>query len=195
MTRDSVILIGPVGAGKTTVSKLVALRLGLRCVHMDDVRIGYYKEIGYSEDEARRLHHEGFHVLYRYWKPFEVHAVERLVAESGSAVLDFGGGHSVQEDNVLLARVVRALAPFPNVVLLLPSTSKAESVRILNERKGSLTSGGIDFHMLFVNHPANYLLAKHIVYTNGRTPAETADEIVALIRPANKSEIPKSNTT
>src|SRR5262245_65693173 len=133
MIQDSVIVIGPVGAGKTTVSNLVARCLDLPCVHMDDVRIGYYKEIGYSEEEAKRLYQQGFHALYRYWKPFEVHAVERLVAEPGPAVLDFGGGHSVQDDSALLARVARALEPFPSVVLLLPSENSEESVRILHE--------------------------------------------------------------
>ena len=32
----------------------------------------------------------------------------------------------------------------------------------------------------FVKHPSNYRLAKAIVYTEGKTPEQSADEILAL---------------
>lgn len=43
-----IILIGPTGIGKTTVSKLLAERLGMPRVALDEIRFGYYKEIGYD---------------------------------------------------------------------------------------------------------------------------------------------------
>lgn len=55
------------------------------------------------------------------WKPFEAYAVERMMADRPLAVIDFGAGHSVFEDETLFERVRVALEPFPNVVLLLPS--------------------------------------------------------------------------
>jgi shikimate kinase len=176
------ILIGPISAGKSTLSKLVAEKLGLPCRHMDQVRERYYNEIGYDKKLAEQIRRkDGFLGLYRYWKPFEAHAVERLLSENAEAVIDFGGGHSVYEDDTLFARVQQVMAPYPYVILILPSPDKEKSVKILNERTGGMVSEGFDFHEHFVKHHSNYDLAKHIVYTEGKTPEETCAEIVEIV--------------
>ena len=71
--------------------------------------------------------------LLNYWKPFEAQAVEPALTDY-QGVIDFGAGHSVYEDETLLARVQKALAPYPNVILLLPSPDLDESVAIVNAR-------------------------------------------------------------
>src|ERR1041385_6649900 len=107
---------------------------------MDHVRFEYYKEIGYDEPHARELMSErGFAALCAYWKPFEAHAVERLVADHAHerCVIDFGAGHSVYEDEALFQRVREALRPY-RVILLLPATNEDESLRILTDRRDAL---------------------------------------------------------
>jgi hypothetical protein len=80
--KQEIIVIGPIGAGKSTQARLLSERLGLPRCSMDDVRWSYYKEIGYDEALAKQISaKDGFLGLYRYWKPFEAHAVERLLAE------------------------------------------------------------------------------------------------------------------
>jgi hypothetical protein len=175
----TIVLIGPVRAGKSTVGALLAARLGLPLHQLDALRDTYYREIDYDDSHAQRLRDEqGWEARYRYWKPFEAHAVERFLAEYPTGILDFGAGHSVQEDPVLFARVQRALAPYRNVVLLLPSPDLEESVRILKGRYGGLVSNGVDFDTHFVTHHANHDLATLVVYTEGKTPEETAAEIL-----------------
>src|SRR5437764_7456333 len=123
--RDDIVLIGPVSAGKTTVGKLLAARMGLPGISMDDVRWDYYKEIGYTkarQDEISKT--GGFEAVYWYWKPFELHAVERQLGEpcDTSRVIDFGAGHSVFEDSALFARARSAVAAAcRHVIVLLPS--------------------------------------------------------------------------
>jgi hypothetical protein len=78
------------------------------------------------------------------------------------------------------------LAPYSNVILLLPSPSLDESVEILKNRLTRiLTEAGKEFidelfelNEYFVKHPSNYRLAKRIVYTKDKTPEEICDEIV-----------------
>jgi len=180
--KSDIILIGPISAGKSTVGSILASKLGLSQCSMDDLRWDYYKEIGYDEELAKyKRETEGFWGICQYWKPFEAYAVERLLSEYQECVIDFGAGHSVYEDAVLFQRVKQALAPYPNVILLLPSPDLDESVKILNERNEYVPDGKPNINEHLVRHNSNYQLAKFTVYTKDKTPTETCDEILKLI--------------
>lgn len=186
--NSTIILIGPISVGKSTVAKLLAEKLELPQCALDDVRWTYYKEIGYDEavvaDIARS--EQGMMGVIRYWKPFEAYAVERVVTDHHNCVIDFGAGHSVYEDEALFSRVQQALAPYPNIILLLPSPDLDESVEILNSRFTELLMkevGSVDPALLTLNeqlvkHPSNFNLAKITIYTRGKTPDETCAEIL-----------------
>jgi shikimate kinase len=178
-----IILIGPMGSGKSTQGKLLAEALSLPRCSMDEVRWTYYREIGFDDEKQREIgEKEGFGGIYRYWKPFEAHAVERIPAEHPDCVIDFGAGHSVFEDGELFERVRKALAPHPNVVLLLPSSDLEESIKILHTRNGGGPPlGEADLNSHFVRHHSNYDLAKIVVYTKDKTPEETRDSILTAI--------------
>ncbi len=80
---------------------------------MDDLRGDYYREIGFDEEKEREIREtQGIEAVLAYWKPFEAHAVERLLAEHHDCVFDFGAGHTVFEAGDLFARVQKAMAPF-----------------------------------------------------------------------------------
>jgi shikimate kinase len=181
--NTTIILIGPIRVGKSTIGKLLAEKLDIPQCPMDAVRWDYYKEIGYDENLAKQIREkEGFLGLYRYWKPFEAYAVERILSEHSNCVIDFGAGHSVYEDDELFTRIQQILAPYENIVLILPSEDLDESVQILNERNGGIVSNGFDFNEHFVKHHSNHDLAKIVVYTKEKSPEETRDEILRLVK-------------
>jgi shikimate kinase len=177
-----IILIGPIGAGKSTVGELLAQKLNLPQVSMDDLRVGYYNEIGYDEEYAKRKREtDGLWGVYTYWKPFEAHSVERILASHRDCVIDLGAGHSVYEDEVLYARIQRALEPYQNIFLLLPSPDPDESLAILNEREEFLREMKPNINEHFIWHHSNYDLAKFIIYTKDKSPPQTCDEIIGLM--------------
>ena len=178
----NVILIGPIGAGKTTLGRLLAVALSLPQLSMDDVRFDYYREIGYDDSIAKqRYAADGFWGLYKYWKPFEAYAVERVLTEHANCVIDFGAGHSVYDDDALLTRVKSLLAPHPNVILVLPSADLAASLKVLRHRRPDLADVEPDINEHFITHASNYELAKFVVYTADRTPEDSCAEILHLV--------------
>jgi shikimate kinase len=185
--NSTIILIGPLGAGKTTVGRLLAEKLNLPFCSVDNARRVYYQEVGYDDTLASQIaaSPQGLQGVLRYSKPFELQMVERVLADH-HGVIDFGASNSVYDDEDLFTRVENALAPYPNVILLLPSQVLDESVEILRNRlTRMLIEAGKEFteelfelNEYFVKHPSNRRLAKLIIYTQDRTPEEIRDEIV-----------------
>lgn len=174
-----IFLIGPMGAGKSTLGKLLAEQLGRPQVSLDTIRWDYYKEIGYDKAVQQEIgEREGFAGVYRYWKRFEAHAVVRALQEYRGCVIDFGAGHSVQENDADFARIQAVLAPYPNVVLILPSPDLDESITLLRERT-PFKVGGVPFTRYLVTHPAFPMVATQVVYTEGKAPAAICEEILA----------------
>ena len=194
----TVIIIGPMAAGKTTVSELVAARLGTPHVAVDDVGRSYYEEAGYDRSHVEELLASQDETEYmKYVRPYYVHAVERVLEDHSGCVLDFGAGHVVHNDPSLFERVRAALAPHPNVILLLPSADMDESITILHDRilkrvaeyaeEGEDYSWAIEENKHFILHPSNMRLAKATVYTSDRSPEETSQEIIQLVDRSSSS--------
>lgn len=180
--KPEIILIGPIGSGKTTIADLISMRTGLPRRSMDELRWKYYDEIGYDRDLARQKRtEEGFWGLYRYWKPFEAYAVERLLGSFCECIFDFGGGHSVYEDDNLFQRVRDLLAPYSHVILLIPSPDKEESIEILHSGNDYDSDGQREVNEHFVRHHSNYDLAKQVVYTKDKEPDQICSEIIKWV--------------
>ncbi len=104
-------------------------------------------------------------------------------------VISFGAGQSVYDDPAFAERARQALAPYP-VVLLLPSPDVDESVKLLsaNIHQSEPELPEAFFPMIetmnrgFLEHPANARLATLTIYTKGKLPDETCDEIIAALR-------------
>jgi shikimate kinase len=182
---SSIILIGPMRAGKTTIGTLLAQSLNIPQVSLDRVRDQYYRDMGYDNDHARKLQEEGgAEARLSYLKPFEVQLAERILNKyPDRTVIDFGAGHSVYKDPILFERIRKALEPFRYVFFLTPSDDVEEALQILNQRDlDDMESGLPEMNREFVTSPANRTLAKFIIYNQDKTPQQTHDEIVSLLK-------------
>jgi shikimate kinase len=175
-----IVLIGPIGVGKSTVAPLVGDRLGRPTVEIDALRADVYGALGYDNPRADEiLQRDGITGLTNYWKPFEVALVERAVTLQPDAVLDFGAGHSHFDDETFFIRASAALAAH-YVVLLLPSPDVFESEEILAarspEQRREVTR---QLNVDFVRSRSNVALADRILVTGRRSPEAVAADLVA----------------
>lgn len=188
----TIALIGPMSAGKSTIAKILAERLKRARIEADEHRWDYYEEIGYDHAKVKNIMEKGggYLDMFAYWKPFEAHLVERILEDYPGAVIDFGAGHSVYEDTELFNRVDKALAHCAHVILLLPSEDGEASLAILNERLsellmreiGQVPPETLEANRQFLEHPSNERLASSIFYSDGKTPQELAEEIIAKLK-------------
>lgn len=183
--RSEIVLIGPGGVGKTTTAKELATRLGVPRLSMDDVLLEHAREVGFDEGHWKLLRERlGPFGAYRYLRVFGSHIVKRFLESGRDCIFDFGGGGTMGEFPDEFARICEALAPFRNVVLLLPCPDKRASIAYLHERLGAPPEGWAILQHL-VTHPSNETLAKHVVYVEGRSPAEVADDVLRLVTPVD----------
>ena len=174
---SNIVLIGPFGAGKTTIASLLAQKLGLPQISLDDVCYGYYQEIGWNGQDARMIYEQqGGAAFEEYTESFEPYGVEQVLLRNPNCVIDFGGSHTVSDNPARFARVQDALLPHPNVFLLLPSPDPEKSIQVLKTRRRP------DFLEYLVRHPCNSLLAKHTVYTEGKSLEQICNEVLVRIQ-------------
>lgn len=183
--NKEIVLIGPVCCGKSTLAGMVADTIGKKQVSVDRIANQYYEEFGFGNDEFFKVRDEHGVVQARAMrKPALIYAVERILSENTDCVFDFGAGHSYYEEPELMSKIHSLLKPYLNVILLLPSSDHNKSIEILRERSLRIRNRdwieeGYDFIKHWVEDEPNHKLSKFVVYTEGKTFDELAEEIVA----------------
>lgn len=167
--ENSIILIGPMGSGKSTIANILCKHFNMLHVSLDN-----RKQLSslYKKEES-----------FTTFKEFEFFLTGMVLTNlPDPAIIDFGAGHSVYEDEIMFLEMKSLISKFSNVILLIPSEDKEESIAILNERKGIVLGSKKDLdNRHFVNVSCNYELATIIEYTKDKTPEQIANEIINQI--------------
>jgi shikimate kinase len=167
-----VVVIGPMGAGKSTVGKRVAKRLG---VPFTDTDRAIVREHGPIPDIFASRGEPAFRAL-------EAEAVSAAMATGG--VIAVGGGavtHPATRDALVGARIV-----------LLTVSPEAVAERIAGSDRPLLAAGGLDAWTTIADErAATYAALAHVVVDTSRRPmSRVVDDVVAWI----EHDAPESST-
>jgi shikimate kinase len=163
------VLVGPPGAGKTTVGGLVAALLGLPFLDTDDMVEATagkpIPDIFFDDGEA------AFRAMETAAIAGALGSFDGVLAVGGGAILDPGAravlaGHTVVFLSVELPDAVKRVGLATGRPLL--TVNPRATLKYLMEQRRPLYAS----------------VATHTIATDGRTPADIADEMAALIKPA-----------
>lgn len=167
MSRPVLVLVGPPGAGKTTVGRLVAGRLGVR---FRDTDADVEALAGSTVAEVFYAHGE------EHFRALERRAVAAALAEH-EGVLSLGGGA------VLSAGTRELLAGQEVVLLSVGLSAAADRVGLSGTRPVLALNPRAQLRSLLADRmPLYEAVAVRTVGTDDRTPGQVADEVLAALR-------------
>lgn len=173
IANNSIILIGPMGVGKTTISKQLAKKTGFKIISLDD-RESLYK---YYSKEWK----------FKNFKEFELYLTAMVLNDLNEpSIIDFGAGHSIQENPLMFLELKKLVNKFSNVVLLMPCENKNRALYVLNKRIEKRSGSGMmqalfDRNEHFIESPCNYELSTIIKYEDDKDTNQISDEILREI--------------
>jgi len=159
-----VVLVGFMGAGKSTVGRRLARRLGFRFEDMD-------RRIEKREGQSiARLFRERGEPVFRELEREEARAVSVL----SGVVVAAGGGAFAQDET-------RGLLQQGAITIWLQCTLEAAVARVRPDGRRPLAANREIMRTLLAEREPSYRQADMAVDTSGREPREVVDRIVELI--------------
>jgi len=165
----NIALIGFMGSGKTTVGRLLAVRLGMKFIDLDDV---IKDKLGMEITEIFSNYGE------KYFRDVESQVVKEVFTGIDNSVIACGGGVVLKDDNVRIINqnsvvVYLRISPYEAYSRLLscrdrPLLNVSNRLEVINQ-------------LMRVREPL-YLRTAHIVVdVDGRTPEDIVEEIIRTL--------------
>jgi shikimate kinase len=174
---ETIILMGPIGVGKSTQAELLSKELGQPRCSYDAVKGEYRKKAGFNTKTAKSIHEEqGLYAMLSYMNEYKSQILEPIINDYTGHIIDLGGGAQCFDEPHQIERVQNAFESVSEIFLLLPSHDLATNITSLPGLKDNYP-----INAYLIMHPTNRLFARKTVYTLGKTPKETSREIIDLI--------------
>lgn len=170
---NSIIFIGPMCSLKSSTSNMMSRILNMSRISLDNTET--LKEYYDKKSEFKDV------------KDFEFYLTSSVLTNlKKPAIIDFGAGHSVYEDPIMFYEFQKLMSRFSNVVYMIPSLDKEESIQILNERlldrNSKITTEFFEANRHFVNIPCNEEVSTIREVTSRKDTQEICDEIISKIQ-------------
>lgn len=179
MRNNNILVMGPIGVGKTSVSKELAKRTGKKLIEMEEEKKRIYTHIGFSLKKCEEKYEKyGIMGWYQYQKPFELYSVKVLLEENNDAIIDFGGGQSVYDNEEQVKEFLNIMKIQKHSFLLMPYEDEDMSLKLLSTR---YEEDDTELNRVFINSKTSRQAAKHIIYTGQKTISEIVNEILKNI--------------
>lgn len=165
----NIALIGFMGSGKTTVGRLLASKLGMEFVDLDEVIM---VKLGMSISEIFSRYGE------EYFRDVESEVVKEVFTNANNSVIACGGGVVVRDVNVEVIK--------NNSVVVYLRVSPYEAYRrLMSCRDRPLLNVGnrleVISKLMRVREPL-YLRTAHVVVdVDGRTPEDIVNDIIKIL--------------
>jgi shikimate kinase len=171
MSRKHIALTGFMAAGKSTVGKKLARKLGLKFYDIDDIVVeehGPISDIFYAQGEQQ-------------FRAYEFHAIARVLDEE-PGIIALGGGAVTYDESLKLLkkRTYRIFVKVPPEQIL-GRLRRSKRVRPLIGPTPSLTK----IRELYSRRMPRYAHADYIVEADGMTTAQIVDDITQWLHKKN----------
>lgn len=166
---NSYLLIGPMCAGKSTTADVLS-----HLTNLDRVSLDNRKQLGEYYDKVKNISDFKLRELF-----LTLLTLSNLKEPS---IVDFGAGHSIQENPFYNYLLSNYLSKFKNVILLVPTQNKSLNVKILDSK---LVDRGVSpearqNNVHFIMDGYNERVATKTIYTMNKSPLEVAKECEEL---------------
>jgi predicted AAA+ superfamily ATPase len=193
INKENIILIGPLGVGKSTLALKLSEKTGILNFPIDHLKWYYRFKNGYNLQLGTEiLKAKGFDGLIKYASNYFSVNELREVLSGFNGILDLSATDTYCDNSMVLEQLFDLFNPFENIFLILPTNSLEQNMSILSKRlrkrygthefKDLILDSYIGKNNQFLKSETNYVFAKHIIYTEGRDINEICDEIINKVR-------------
>lgn len=180
-------MVGPMAAGKTTLSRALSVAVGVPYAPLDWV--GFHAMVRDGLDVRAYEAQSSWEARHRLRMPHLIAAAEAAVRDFPGFLLDYGAGFAHFDDPEHAARLRAVLDPLPNVIHVTTSLDPDEAAaRCLARDRARWEAAGHacdasreSWHRTYAHSPCYPAVAKHTVVTHDRSVEDCVEEIIKLL--------------
>lgn len=201
MKTNSIIMMGPLAVGKSTIALAISERINWKNYPVDRLKWFYRLKNGYDLALGTSILKEnGFDALISYASQYFGPKELKTIFSQFHGVIDLGATDTYCNDLQRYQDLKELFNPMKNSFLILPSPIREENEEILTKRlltryeshpfKETVLQSYIEKNNEFIKNATKYKFEKNKIYTKDRTVEDICDEVLSktiLTRSLKKS--------